>query len=159
MVKSDCFIHSFFPLGTGKGLRSQDCASASPISSSFLLPSPHLSISKCFLLSLSRLLFFSTECWSLDFPGLSWFLLKDSHSRSNTHIYICCLSSAFLLHQSSVELFSLITSGTLPIKMCNSSKGWKWQWICLLLSNWGFPLNPVVLETSEFHWTYTYHNG
>lgn len=54
----------------------------------FLLPPPQVSISMCSLLFLSILWFFSTECWSQDFPGLSWFLLKGSLSRNTTHIYI-----------------------------------------------------------------------
>ena len=88
MVKSDCFIHCFFPLGTRE--RTEGPGPCLHLAYLFLFPlpsSPSLHF-KCFLLSLSRLLFFSTECWALDFPGLSWFLLKDSHSRSNTHIFI-----------------------------------------------------------------------
>lgn len=98
-------------------------------------------------------------------PGFSWIVMISIERLTAeippTFIYIqiCFFSSAFLLHQSSVELFDLIISGTLPIKMCSSSKGWKWQWICLLLSYWGFHLNPVVLETSEFHWMYTHRSG
>lgn len=82
----------FFHWGPGKGLEGQ---AASPLASSSSFSSSHILI---FLLKgapvlwvfffLSRLLFFSTWHWSLDFPGLSWFLLKDSHSRNTTHIYI-----------------------------------------------------------------------
>ena len=88
MVKSDCFIHCFFPLGTGKGLRGQDWASALPISSSSVLPPPHLSISKCFLLSLSRLLFFSRVL----IPGFSWIVMisveRLSQQKQHPHIYM-----------------------------------------------------------------------
>lgn len=76
----------------GKGWRVRQLL---PLPSSSSFSSSHILI---FLLKgapvlwgfffLSRLLFFSTWHWSLGFPGLSWFLLKDSHSRNTTHIYI-----------------------------------------------------------------------
>lgn len=163
MVKSDCFVHCFFPWGPGKRLRGQNCSSPLPISSSVLPPPPHLSISRCSLLFLSRLLLFSIECWSLDFPGLSWFLLKDSHSRNTTRTYIhinmflffCFLAPSGLCgaiwfnyfwhfaHQN-VQFFKGMEM-TVNLPLPEQSRF--------------FPLNPVVLETSKFHWTYTYRNG
>lgn len=87
-LKSDCFLHCFLHWGPGKGLR----VGSVPLRCPSLLPfSPPTSSSlhfKVFHFFFSRLLFFSIKCWSLDFPGLLWFLLKDSHSRNATHIYI-----------------------------------------------------------------------
>lgn len=86
--KSDCFIHCFFCWGPGERTKEPGLFLPLAISSSLSSPiSPSLHF-KVLPFILSRLLFFSTRCWSLDFPGLSWFLLKDSHSRDTTHIYV-----------------------------------------------------------------------
>lgn len=158
----------FLPLGTrerGWGARQPLLL---PLSSS--LSSFHICVSLCLKVLLFFVGFFffpdycsflcGTDPWIfLDCHDFCWKTLTAETPPTFIYIEICFFSSAFLLQQGSVELLGLIISGILPIKMCNPSKGWKWQWICLLPSNWGFHLNPVVLETSEFHWTYTYHNG
>lgn len=90
-LKSDHYIHCFFHWGPGKGLRGQ---AAPPLAYLFLPLLPPSPTSPSLLLKvfpffffISRLSFFSIWHWSLDFPGLSWFLLKDPHSRNTTHIY------------------------------------------------------------------------
>lgn len=138
-VKSDCFVRPLLlSPGDQERTEGQDCASTLPISSCFLLPPPHLSISKCFFFLFLDCCSFlqSVDPWIfLDYHDFCWKTL--TAEATPTFIYML-LFFCFLAPSEHCGVIRFGTSGTLPIKMCNSSKGWKWQWICLFPSNWGF---------------------